>query len=140
MPRYTYGKSRNKLGNKKVITPDGTFDSEREYKRFCELHILLRQGLIRDLDRQVEFALIPAVREKIGVWTRGEKKGQPKYGRVIERGVSYVADFVYTDTRTGERIVEDAKGFRDPSSATYKVFIIKRKLMLWLHGIQVKEV
>lgn len=132
--------SKNKLGNKKISTPEGEFDSKREYNRFCELHILLRQGLIRDLERQVEFPLIPSVREKIGVYTKGEKKGEPKYGRVIERGVSYVADFVYVDTKTGEKIVEDAKGYRDPSSASYKVFVIKRKMMLWLYGIQVKEV
>ncbi len=140
MPRSTYSKRRNKLGNKKIITQDGEFDSKREYNRFCELHILLRQGSISDLERQVGFPLIPSVREKIGIYTRGEKKGQIKYGRVIERGVSYVADFVYTDTKTGEKVVEDAKGYRDPSSAPYKVFVIKRKLMLWLHGIQVKEV
>ncbi len=136
----SYNRKQNKLGNKKVVTPDGTFDSKREHERFCELHILLRRGLIKDLDRQVPFSLIPAIREKIGVYTRGEKKGQPKYGRVIEKGVTYVADFVYTDARTGERIVEDVKGYRDTSSATYKVFVIKRKLMLHIHSIRVREV
>ncbi len=136
----SYGQRRTKLGNKKVVTPDGTFDSKREHERFCELHILLRRGLIKDLDRQVPFPLIPTIREQIGVYTRGEKKGQPKYGKVIEHGVTYVADFVYTDTATGEKIVEDAKGFRDPHSSTYQVFVIKRKLMLWINGIRVKEV
>ena len=49
------------------------------------------------------------------------------------------ADFVYTDTATGEKIVEDAKGFRDPHSATYQVFVIKRKLMRHVHGIKILE-
>lgn len=133
-------RGRTKLGNKKVVTEYGTFDSEREHKRFCELHILLRQGLIRDLDQQVPFPLIPTIREEIGVYARGPRKGQPKYGKVIEHGVTYVADFVYTDAATGERIVEDAKGFRDPHSSTYQVFVIKRKLMLHVHGIRVREV
>jgi hypothetical protein len=133
-------RSRNKLGNKKVVTPDGTFDSKREYERYCELCLLQKSGQIRDLKRQVEFPLIPAAREQIGVYQKGPRKGKPKYGKVIEHGVSYFADFVYVDVRTGEKIVEDAKGYRNPHSSTYQVFVIKRKLMLWLHGISVKEV
>ena len=131
---------RNKLGNKKVSTPDGEFASKREYERFCELELLRRSGKITDLQTQVEFPLMPTIREQVGVYTKGENKGRPKYGRVIERGISYVADFVYVDAKTGEKIVEDVKGYRDTASASYKVFVIKRKLMLWLHGIHVKEV
>jgi hypothetical protein len=130
---------RSKIGNKQVVTPDGTFASKREYERFCELLLLLRCGKIQDLRTQVEFPLIPTIREVVGTYTKGDKAGLPKYGKVIERGVSYVADFVYVDEH-GERIVEDAKGFRDTSSATYKIFVMKRKLMLWIHGIKVKEV
>ena len=52
----------------------------------------------------------------------------------MERAVSYVADFVYVDCATGETVVEDAKGVRT------KEYVIKRKLMLWVHGIRVKEV
>ena len=54
--------------------------------------------------------------------------------RLLERKVTYVADFVYTDAETGENIVEDAKGVRT------KDYIIKRKLMLAVHSIKVKEV
>ena len=43
-----------------------------------------------------------------------------------------MADFVYV--RDGQTVVEDAKGVRT------KDYIIKRKLMLWLHGIRVQEV
>ena len=50
----------------------------------------------------------------------------------------YIADFVYV--KGGQTVVEDAKGYRDTSSAMYKVFIIKRKLMLWRYGLSVKEV
>lgn len=51
--------------------------------------------------------------------------------RCIERECTYVADFVYL--QDGEIIVEDTKGFRTPE---YK---IKRKLMLFLKGIRIKE-
>ena len=131
---------KNKLGNKKIETPFGTFDSKAELERFYDLHFLLQRGSISNLERQVVFHLIPPAREILGEYTKGPRKGQTKYGKTIERGVDYVADFVYIDTRTGEKVVEDVKGFRDTSSAAYKVFIIKRKLMLWIHGIHVKEV
>ena len=53
---------------------------------------------------------------------------------MIERAVNYVADFVYTDLKTGQKIVEDAKG------AKTKEYIIKRKLMLHVHGIRIREI
>lgn len=52
--------------------------------------------------------------------------------------MKYVADFVYTDTRTNLTVVEDVKGYRD--GGAYRVFVIKRKLMLQRFGIQIKEV
>ena len=55
-----------------------------------------------------------------------------KKGKLIERAVSYIADFVYTD-ENGKTVVEDAKGFRT------KDYIIKRKLLLYMHGIRIKE-
>ena len=57
-----------------------------------------------------------------------------KKGKVIEHEISYIADFVYQDARTGETIVEDSKGFRTDA------YILKRKLMLWVHGIKITEV
>lgn len=47
-------------------------------------------------------------------------------------------NFVYQ--KDGETVVEDSKGFRDTASATYRVFVMKRKLMLYIHGISVREV
>ena len=46
----------------------------------------------------------------------------------------YLADFVYQDVKTGEWIVEDAKGHKT------EAYIIKRKLLLYIHGIRIKEV
>lgn len=69
-------------------------------------------------------------------YERYSKKGERlKDGvRLLERKVEYVADFVYTNTETGEYIVEDAKGVRT------KDYILKRKLMLAVHSIRIKEV
>ena len=124
---------RNKYGNKKIITQDGTFDSRKEYFRFKELSLLEKAGAIQNLKRQVKYILIPAQREQsTEVYQRGEKKGQPKPGTVIEKECAYIADFVYEEN--GKKVVEDTKGFKT------KDYIIKRKLMLHIHGIRIKEV
>ena len=126
-----------KYGNKKITVDGETFDSRREYARYRELQLLERAGEIKDLRRQVQYLLIPAHYEE---YERYSKKGQRLTNgrRCVERGCSYVADFVYL--KDGQTVVEDAKGYRDTSSAMYKVFIIKRKLMLWRYGLHVKEV
>lgn len=106
-----------KYGNRK-ITKDGiTFDSMKEFKRFCELTLLERAGEITELQRQVKFLLIPS--QKID-------------GKVVERPVNYIADFVYWEN--GQMVVEDSKGFKT------KDYILKRKLMLHVHGIRIREV
>jgi hypothetical protein len=116
-----------KYGNRKITRDGMTFDSLKEYRRWCELALLERAGQITELQRQVKFVLIPAQYEPDTIG----KRGAVKRGKLLEREVSYLADFVYYEN--GKRIVEDSKGFRT------KDFIIKRKLMLWVHGIQIKE-
>lgn len=93
------------------------FDSKLEAHRYRELQLLERAGEISDLQRQVKYELIPS---------------QKLDGKVVERAVTYVADFVYTENN--KRVVEDTKGVRT------KDYIIKRKLMLYVHHIRIKEV
>ena len=119
---------RTKYGSKKVTRDGMTFDSVKEYRRFCELSLLQKAGAITELRRQVEYELIPAQREPDTVGVRGGVKK----GKTIELAVKYVADFVYKEN--GKEIVEDTKGFKT------KDYIIKRKLMLWVHGIRIKEI
>lgn len=119
---------RNKYGSRKITRDGETFDSQKEYRRFCELSLLERAGAITELKRQVEFELIPAQREPDTVGVRGGVKR----GKTLELAVKYVADFVYKEN--GKTVVEDTKGFKT------KDYIIKRKLMLWVHGIRIKEI
>ena len=112
-----------KYHNKKVVRDGETFDSVKEYRRFCELLILEKGGVISDLQRQVKYVLIPS-----------QKEGK----KTIERECSYRADFVYTDNETGETVVEDVKGYKKGSA--YQLFTIKRKLMLFHFGIRIVEV
>lgn len=125
----------NKYGAKKVIIDGITFASKKEGERYSELKLLERAGEISDLQLQVKFLLIPAQRELDSIGRRGGVKK----GRTIEQECAYVADFVYTD-KGGNKVVEDVKGYRDPASAAYAKFVIKRKLMLYRYGIRVREV
>lgn len=130
--------SKSKYGNIKTTTSDGILhDSIKEANRWCELKWLERAGKITDLQRQVPFELIPAQFEEYRTgeyYKRGDKKGQPKIKRrCVEDSVVYNADFVYHNAEDGKLVVEDAKGKRT------KDYIIKRKLMLWIHGIKLRE-
>ena len=112
-----------KYKNKKVEVDGIVFDSKKEANRYQELQTLARYGAIRDLSRQVKFDLIPAQYAIVD----GKKK-------CIERKCVYTADFTYWDVDNQELIVEDTKGFRT------KDYIIKRKLMLYIHGIRIQEI
>ena len=125
----------NKYYNRKVKTNDGFIhDSKREASRWLELKLLEKAGHIKDLKRQVKFVLIPAQHEESIIG----KRGGIKKGKLIERECSYIADFVYIDTKTEKTIVEDAKGYK--GGGAYAVFTIKRKLMNYLHKIQIREI
>lgn len=110
-----------KYGNHKVSADGRIFDSKKEYRRYEELKLLLNSGVITDLETQVKYELVPS---------------QKVNGKIKERPLHYIADFVYK-TKDGITIVEDVK-----SEITRKTpqYIIKRKLMLFLKGIEAKEV
>ena len=110
----------SKYHNRKVTTPEGTFDSVKEYSRWSELKLLERAGEIYELNRQVPFVCIPAQRDD--------------RGKVIEHEVRYVADFTYREKGDDRLVVEDTKGMRT------EAYIIKRKLMLFRNGIRIREV
>ena len=123
--------TRNKYQAIKTYVNGIEFDSRKEARRYQELLLLERAGVIRDLKRQVKYILIPAQYE---TYERYGKKGQRlKDGqRLLEKECAYFADFVYEEN--GKTIVEDTKGVRTAD------YIIKRKLMLHTHGIRIKEV
>ena len=126
----------NKYNNTKVTVDGQTFASRKEANRYYQLKLLEKNGEIKNLETQVKFVLIPAQREPDIKGARGGVKP----GKIIERELSYIADFVYTDVSTGQMVVEDVKGYRATDAAAYRVFSIKRKCMLHMLGIKVKEV
>jgi hypothetical protein len=128
---------KNKYNARKVMFDGIEFDSKKELNRWLELKDQEECEVISNLRRQVEYVLIPnQYAESTEVYKKGKKKGQPKQGKLLERKLSYIADFVYTDA-TGKTIVEDVKGYR--GGQAYSVFKIKRKLMLFIHGVKIHE-
>lgn len=109
----------NKYKNKKVIVDGIKFDSTREARRYRELKLLEKAGMIKDLELQPKFELIPTI----------------KTDKETLRKVSYYADFKYIDTQTGKEIVEDVKGFKTD------VYKLKKKMLLYKYqDINFKEV
>jgi len=104
-------KKKSKYGNKKVEYDGHKFDSIKEKNRYANLQILLKAGLIKDLQLQVPFEL---------------NEGGT-------HSLKYVADFSYQDTTTGQIITEDTKGMQ---TTVYKK---KKKLMQKIYGITIKE-
>ena len=126
--------NRPKYGNKKAKVNGEVLDSGKEGKRYKELLLLERAGLIADLKRQVKYVLIPAQRAPSReTYSKGPRKGTHKPGKLLEKECCYVADFVYTEVNSNRIVVEDVKGYKTPE------YIIKRKLMLYNYGIRIKE-
>lgn len=88
----------------------GNYASAGEARRAAELRALQAAGHISELREQVRFEVIP------------KQEG--------ERAAHYVADFVYVED--GRQVVEDFKGYATPE------FVLKRKLMLLVHGIRLR--
>lgn len=95
-----------KYHNKKINSPDGTFDSKYEYEEWCRLKLLERSGVIRNLMRQVPYILIPTIRTTAGTLKQ----------------ISYYADFVYEEN--GIVCMVDTKGYETPE------FKIKKRLLI----------
>lgn len=125
-----------KYGNRKTTIDGIKFDSRKEARRYAELSLLERAGIIQKLRRQVKYELIPAQYEEFERYSAKTGKRLKNGRRVVEKACTYSADFVYEkwDGYAWQTVVEDTKGFR---TEAYK---IKKKLLLYMHGIKVTEV
>lgn len=116
---YNFRPGVNKYRNKEVKVDGYNFKSKKEAGVYQDFKLGLNSGEIKRLELQKKFELIP------------NQKGPD--GKIVERAISYIADF-YVEYADGEKVVIDCKGMRLP------VYTIKRKLMLWVHGIKIKEI
>lgn len=100
--------SYNKYGNKKIIVDGHKFDSQKEARRYKELKLMERAGVIKDLELQPKFELIPTIRTETETL----------------RKTVYKADFKYFDVKVDHEVVEDVKGFKTD------VYKLKKKMLL----------
>jgi len=111
--------SVSKYHNEKVEYKGLKFDSKKEFNRYMELEQLQKLDLISKLERQVPFELQPKF----------------KFGKKTIRAINYIADFVYFEN--GEKVVEDVKS---PITRKNPIYKLKKKMMMYVYGIEVKEV
>lgn len=112
------------------------FASKKEARRYVELRLLERAGEIADLVCQPVYALQTLTTPQAGV-TLGQMKRErgakaklqlfPTIGR-------YIADFRYTDKRTGDVVIEDVKGFKT------ELYKWKKRHVEAQYGIQIVEI
>ena len=106
---------QNKYHNKKVIVDNIKFDSKKEARRYNELKLLEKAGIIKNLQRQVKYELQTSF----------------KYNGKTIRAINYIADFVYE--KDGELIVEDVKGIKTD------IYKLKKKMLLYIFNIEIQE-
>lgn len=92
------------------------YASKREAELAANLRALAEAGEISGLVEQTKFVLIPC------------QKGQIRN----ERAVTYTADFTYRDPKNRLHVI-DAKGFKTQQ------YVIRRKLMKFIHNIEIEE-
>ena len=100
-----------KYRNKRTETDGIWFDSKKEARRWGELKLMEKAGEILELKHHVRFD-ITVNRTKV---------------------CGYEADFVYRKAQGYELVVEDAKGCRT------REYVLKKKLMKAVHGIEILE-
>lgn len=101
----------NKYGAIKIEIDGIIFDSRKESRRYSELRLLEKAGVIKDL------------------------KCQPKIDITVNHKhiCNYIADFQYIN-EWGELVIEDVKGMKTP------VYRLKKKLVEAIYGFSISEV
>lgn len=121
---------RSKYGNQPIVVDGIRFDSQKEWTRYEELLRLRKAGEI----------------DRIGVHKKYELQPTVKLNGKTYRSISYYADFVYYDLTDDKRhspdpnsrwVVEDVKS---PATRKNALYIIKKKMMAYVHGIEIKEI
>lgn len=121
-----------KFRNKKIKVNDLTFDSKKEFERYLFLKKAEENGEITNLQRQVRFELIPAIKTTETTQLKTKSKVVEK---VVQKATYYFCDFQYE--KDGEIITEDVKISPKMLPKDYR---LKEKLMLWRYNIKIKRV
>lgn len=120
---------KNKYKNTKCEYEGIKFDSKKEMERYIFLKEQQQKGVIYALKTHVRYIIL----DKIISCELCPKKSQ----KVLQRDVTYTADFVYTITKTNEQVVEDVKSCKFLLTKEYS---LKKKMFFSRYRKQIKEV
>ena len=123
---------RSKYKNTKVEYQGIKFDSKREMQRYIVLKDAESKGIIQDLQMQVKYELIPAVKE---TYIKHLKTKDKECERTLQLPITYTCDFAYV--KDNELVVEDVKISK---SMLPKEYVLKKKMMFALKGIKIREI
>ncbi len=123
---------RSKYKNTKVEYQGIKFDSKREMQRYIVLKDAESKGIIQDLQMQVKYELIPAVKE---TYIKHLKTKDKECERTLQLPITYTCDFAYT--KDGVLVVEDVK---ISASLLPKEYVLKKKMMFAIKGIKIREI
>ena len=105
----------NKFFAKKFTDENGVkWDSKREYSRYLELNGMEQNDIIKNLDRQISFELLP--------------KHKCLLDEKTERAVNYTCDFIYIFNDT--LYIEDVKS---KYTRTDRDYILRRKMLKYFY-------
>ena len=132
MFKKLFNNKGNKYGNKKVEYDGLKFDSKKEKDRYIFLKAQEKLGNIQDLQLQVKYELIPAIKEE---YVEHLKTKDRVKTRTVQLAITYTCDFQYY--KNGELIIEDVKS--SPKMLA-KEYILKKKILFALKGLKITEV
>lgn len=127
-----FKRKKTKYNNSKVEYNNHIFDSKKEMQRYIVLKEAENKGFISDLQLQVTFELIPAVKEEYVVHLKTKNKVKT---RTLQLPITYTCDFQYH--KNGFLVVEDVKA--SPKMLPQE-FRLKEKMMFALKGLKIKRV
>lgn len=117
LPALLRAPARRKMGNVPTAVDGKYFASKKEARRYADLKLLESAGEIESLQTHKSFPLN----------LDGHNLG------------TYVSDFYYRKAKgSREWVVEDVKGQK--SGVPYDLFTLKKRLMLALYGVEVREI
>ena len=132
MFKKLFNNKGNKYGNKKVEYDGLKFDSKKEKDRYIFLKSQEMLGNIQDLQLQVKYELIPAIKEE---YVEHLKTKDRVKTRTVQLAITYTCDFQYY--KNGELIIEDVKS--SPKMLA-KEYVLKKKILFALKGLKITEV
>lgn len=128
------GAKPSKYKSRKTLVNGILFDSKKEAARWQQLVLWEKSGGIRNLRRQMRYALCPLIID--GADCRDVNAGTPTPRRLPV--AYYVADFEYEERSQAvpdwwPLIVEDVKGVKTP------IYLLKKHWFEAQYGIQIRE-